>query len=407
MRASGRRASVIRRRLSNAPASRPVSTSGAARPGCRASRPRVATRRALSVVALSLLAPALAPALGAQGTDSARAAAAGAQGVTQSAAPAAQGAAQGAPQGAAQGAPQGGAARDSTPPSPADIQLQRERSLVAQGQVAAARALVDSVLAAAPVGSMTYASALYDRATLATSADSAEADYRRLTVDYPDSPRATDALLQLAQLELARGDRDQAAAHLDRITREQLPGQTGLQVARLDFQVGLAYFDLQDAARACAALAAARAAAPTTDVELRNRIDYNIGRCPRPAPPGSALANAPSPPASPSSPPAADSARRSGAHGAAPQGPRPSGGRRLRTPGYTVQVAAYPTHAAAAALVQRLSGRGYVARIDGTTPPFRVRIGRFATEAQADSAARSLARKGLEGFVTGAEPIRP
>jgi len=142
---------------------------------------------------------------------------------------------------------------------------------------------VDSVLATTPAASAAYASALYARASLATNADSAEDDYRRITVDYATSPRASDALLRLAQLELARGDRVQAADHLARLTREQLSGQSGITYARTELQVGLAYFDLQDLAHACAALAGARAAAPTTDVELRNRIDYNVQRCPRAA----------------------------------------------------------------------------------------------------------------------------
>jgi hypothetical protein len=171
----------------------------------------------------------------------------------------------------------------SGPQTGSDSTLQRVRSLVAQGQTTAARQLVDSLLAATPPGSMAYASVLYTRATLATNADSAEGDYRRVSVEYAASPRAADALLRLAQLELARGERTQAAAHLDRLTREQLPNQTGISFARTELQVGLAYFDLQDPTHACAALVAAHAAAPMTDVELRNRIDYNAQRCPAPA----------------------------------------------------------------------------------------------------------------------------
>jgi TolA-binding protein len=166
-----------------------------------------------------------------------------------------------------------------------DTALARVRSLVAQGQTGPARALVDSLLASTPTTSPTYASILYTRATLATNADSAEDDYRRVIVEYAASPRVADALLRLAQLELARGDREQAAAHLDRLTREQLPSQTGPTFARTELQVGLAYFDLQDTTKACAALGAARTAAPTGDVELSNRIDYNTQRCPPPAPP--------------------------------------------------------------------------------------------------------------------------
>lgn len=75
----------------------------------------------------------------------------------------------------------------------------------------------------------------------------------------------------------------------------------------------------------------------------------------------------------------------------------------MRMPGFTVQVAAYTTQAAAAQLVEKLAQRGYVARVFGTAAPFRVRIGRYATEGQADSAAVSLKRKGIGGFVARAE----
>ena len=124
---------------------------------------------------------------------------------------------------------------------PADSAIQRAQTLVAQGHTDQGRALVDSVLTTTPPTSAAYASALYARASLAINADSAEDDYRRITVEYATSPRASDALLRLAQLELARGDRVQAADHLARLTREQLSGQSGITYARTELQVGLAY----------------------------------------------------------------------------------------------------------------------------------------------------------------------
>jgi cell division septation protein DedD len=284
-----------------------------------------------------------------------------------------------------------------------DTALARVRSLVAQGQTGPARALVDSLLASTPTTSPTYASILYTRATLATNADSAEDDYRRVIVEYAASPRVADALLRLAQLELARGDREQAAAHLDRLTREQLPSQTGPTFARTELQVGLAYFDLQDTTKACAALGAARTAAPTGDVELSNRIDYNTQRCPPPAPPpGVASARDTTHNAAGAGHTAAKGAASAAASSRSGKtAGAESGG--ARTSGYTVQIAAYQTSAAAAALVKRLRDRGYVARIYGESPPFRVRVGHYAAEAQADSAARSLNRKGITGFVTPGE----
>jgi cell division septation protein DedD len=274
-------------------------------------------------------------------------------------------------------------------------------------------------LASTPATSPAYPSILYTRATLATNADSAEIDYRRVIVEYAASPQASDALLRLAQLELARGDRQQAAAHLGRLMREQLPNQMGIGFARTQLQVGLAYFDLQDTVHACAALIAAGVAVPASDVELRNRIDYNTKRCPKPGAGGAtttASADSGRKGAPAGSRGADSAAKTTAARGAAatpkpanrsgaPTGPAAAASatpRRVR-PGFTVQVAAYQTVNAAQALVDHLNTRGFVARIYGTAPPFRVRVGRFATENQADSAARSLKRKGVTGFVTPAE----
>jgi cell division septation protein DedD len=399
-----------------------------------------AVRGAALVSAMVLCANAVVAARGgAQGTDTTHAAA--------SATPA--NAAGTTPAPVAPGADAAQPAHDTTTVmSAADSGIQRAQAFVAQGHTDQGRSLVDSILAVTPPSSPAYASALYARASLATNADSAEDDYRRITVDYSTSPRVSDALLRLAQLELARGDRAQAADHLARLTREQLPGQSGVTYARTELQVGLAYFDLQDLAHACAALVGARNAAPTTDVELRNRIDYNIQRCPRAAfEPAPAAAASMSPPPAAASAAARDSARRAGerlarsradsavshkasaatttrpkANATAPAASPPasppsasaatppaaaSSATRRSAPGFTVQVAAYPTRAAAESLAAHLRERGYESRVFGTAAPFRVRVGRYPTEAAADAVERALKAKGMEGFVTAAEPANP
>ena len=89
----------------------------------------------------------------------------------------------------------------------ADSVFARARRLVASGNGAAGRLLVDSVLAATDPNTPQYADALYWRATLSTNGADAERDYRRIVVEYGASARSGDALLQLAQLESARGDR--------------------------------------------------------------------------------------------------------------------------------------------------------------------------------------------------------
>ena len=77
-------------------------------------------------------------------------------------------------------------------------------------------------------------------------------------------------------------------------------------------------------------------------------------------------------------------------------------------------MAAYDTREAAEQLVTRLSARGIVARmVPSTTAPYRVRVGRYATDAAASAAARELKDKGIVGFVTttdnetAATPVRP
>ena len=71
--------------------------------------------------------------------------------------------------------------------------------------------------------------------------------------------------------------------------------------------------------------------------------------------------------------------------------------------GYTVQIAAYNVKSQAQAMVDKLKKRGYDARVSGTSAPFRVRIGRYPTQAQANAVLRSLKAKQIEGFVVKAE----
>ncbi|HKW09494.1 MAG TPA: SPOR domain-containing protein, partial [Gemmatimonadaceae bacterium] len=64
------------------------------------------------------------------------------------------------------------------------------------------------------------------------------------------------------------------------------------------------------------------------------------------------------------------------------------------------QVAAYATKDSAESLVTKLGARGIVARVATSAKPFRVRIGHYATDAEATAATRELKGKGIEGFVT-------
>jgi cell division protein FtsN len=70
---------------------------------------------------------------------------------------------------------------------------------------------------------------------------------------------------------------------------------------------------------------------------------------------------------------------------------------------WSVQVAAYNVKSQADAAVARLKKNGYEARVDGTSAPFRVRIGKYATQGQASAVQRSLKAKKIDGFVVQAD----
>src|SRR5919109_691500 len=148
--------------------------------------------------------------------------------------------------------------------------------LVAEGRGDEGRAMVTRALAAAPEGSAGYVEALYWHAALASTAADAERDYKRIVIEYPASPRSESALVALAQLELARGDRAQAIRHLERVLREH---PTGPSRARASFWIARVHFDEGNFPRACARLEDSRRHTPTEAVEMRNQLEYYAQRC--------------------------------------------------------------------------------------------------------------------------------
>jgi cell division septation protein DedD len=270
------------------------------------------------------------------------------------------------------------------PTSNIDSVFARARQLVVNGNGAAGRLLLDSVVAATSPDSQTYADALYWRAALAATSADAERDYRRVIVEYPLSGHSGDALFQLAQIEAARGDRSAAALHLDRFLLENPTnterGRAGLLLVRTSFDAG-------DAQHACIALGRTLTEVPSEQVELRNQLDYYSPRC--------------------------ASVDTTKAAGAAPTGASPSAAKdTTRRPAaaeakgkYTLQVASYNSRVDAEKLASRLKARGFDARLVGATKVFRVRIGHYPTRAAATAAARELKAKKIDAFVTeiGAE----
>ena len=312
----------------------------------------------------------------------------------------------------------------------------RAQTLVNDGNAAAGRALVDSMIAVAQPGSNDYAEGVYWRAVLAATAADAEMDYRRIIVDYPNSPRVEDALIRLAQLEIARGNYDGALRHLGRLASEHPESPAR---ARAGYWTARAMFDKNDVQGGCIAIADALSRTSESDTELRNQINYLNQRCAgvslSPAPvttspvvtdpttsPPAAILPAPAPaavvPAAPVASPV-DSATRTVPERVTPSVAdpvrvtppviKPAAEPSVSRPAasgekvWSVQVAAYNVKSQADAMMARLKRSGYEARVDGTVAPFRVRIGKYATQSQASAVQRSLKAKQLTGFVVQAD----
>ena len=310
---------------------------------------------------------------------------------------------------------------------PIDPVFVRAQALVSDGNGVAGRALIDSMLAATPPNAPLYPQGLFWRATLASNAADAESDYKHIVVDYPLAPQAEDALLRLAQLELARGDRDGALSHLQRIPRDYPRSKS---LARANYWTARVLFEKNDIPNACVANANALSEASTDEIELRNQIQYQGQRCPStttlvasvktPVIDATIPTQSAAPPPSIPSTKAVDSvdpgiksvdtvpakAVLPEVAASKPATPEVAASKTETSPArstkYSVQVAAYNHKADAQKLASSLVKRGYQARVDGDTIPFRVRIGRYSTAGDAEKALEKIKAKHMAGFVVRA-----
>lgn len=303
-------------------------------------------------------------------------------------------------------------AQSQTPtiPTAADSVFARARQLVERGNGAAGRLLVDSMLTVAIPDTPAYGEALYWRATFATTSADAERDFRTVIVDYPLSPRTGDALLQLSNLEIARGDRQAAITHLDRFLlenpRHAERNRAGMSLVRLQF-------DQNELQRGCIVLGRTLREIPPDNVELRNQLDYFSPRCAgvdtnrvvaavdtvvkpdatKPAA-GKATTAKTTPPKTSNTKPSATKPSTAKPAAAKPEAnvdsaaappPKPAGR-------FTLQVAAYSSRDLAESLANKLRARDLDARVvPGENPTrFRVRIGRYATRAAATAAQKQI-----------------
>jgi cell division septation protein DedD len=298
----------------------------------------------------------------------------------------------------------------------------RVQRLASDGNAAAGRALVDSVLGAEKEGSPAYVNALFARASIAESADAARKDYLRIALDFSISPRAEDALLRLAQLEIARGDRAAAKQYLERLALEHPAGSSRAQGA---YWLGRVLLDDGAVGPACASLAEAKARVAPSDVELANQVTYYSRPCAafRHAADSAhadsadkvlkaaradsvARADSISKAAAAEAKAAAAAAKKTAKAAPKKQPPKKEAPKPAPSDakggGWSAQVAAYDTQEEAERLAKKLNDRGYETRVTNEKP-FRVRIGRYTRRADAIDLVAKLKDAKIAAIVVEAE----
>ena len=277
----------------------------------------------------------------------------------------------------------------NVPSAAPDSVYRRAQRMASEGNTAGARALVDSMLAGSPEGSALYADALFWRATLAESAEQARRDYLRLAIEYSRSARAEDALLRLAQIDLAKGDHAGAKKHLDRLSLEHPGGAVRAQAA---YWMGRVLFEEGAMSEGCAFLADARARVSDSEVELTRQISYYARQCVNVQMANSAPVDSMAHTATRMGKPADASPEKNLGKSIAP-----------RALTWSAQVAAYPNREDADRLASVLRKRGYAARVT-SAQPYRVRIGRFTKRSDALLVVRQLKDAKMMAIVVEERP---
>jgi SPOR domain len=240
--------------------------------------------------------------------------------------------------------------------------IRHQALVVAQTRPDSARAMVRRLLASLAPSDSLYPGVLLTASRLASDAPTVATYLQRVVIEYGRSVWADSALLLLAQLDFAQGQPSATVRDVERMERDYPDSPLRPRAA---FWGARAYFDLKDDPRGCALVQQALAGAGD-DVEFKNQVLFYAARCSGGPPSGGGAGT-----------PVSDSAR------AAP-GP----------PTYSVQVLAVGSAPQVDDVLSRLKVMGFEARVvRDTSGLFKVRVGRYATRAEAQRAERVLKAK--------------
>jgi cell division septation protein DedD len=275
-----------------------------------------------------------------------------------------------------------------------------------EGRGDSARIKVQHLLATTPSTDSLYPQIVYTQAMVSSDAAEMRRQLQRVAVEFPASSWADDALLRLVQLDFASGSLAGAARNLEKI-RQDYPDSPLLPQAA--YWAARTYFDQKNPQVACRWLADGLAAS-RGNVELQNQLGYLNQRCSSIPTDSTIVASRDSQPASP--PAGTDTSTRPGQPTTTPMNtpalppasPAPvrSDSVRVDTVAqqpparagrFKIQVTAVRTAVAAEATAARIKARGLSATTTQEGGLYKVRVGSYATRAEAVAAVPEVKAK--------------
>lgn len=322
-------------------------------------------------------------------------------------------------------------------PAPAaaqsDPRLEAAIALAQEGRRDSAQAAVAAILRTTTPADQLYPEVLYTSALLMTDADSMRRTLQKVVVEHSLSAWADNALLQLAELDFAGGNLPAAMRDLERL-RTDFPQSDVFPEAA--FWAARTYFDARQENPGCEWVGMGLARVSDSAFAVRDQLQTFARRCPATV---LAQGSAKAPPAAPrdtivlaraDTTAKADRADTTGGMGKAdttakadttdkvgktdsvaaalPPPARDPGvlvarldtskatpapappSTRAHAPVYRVQIVAAPTAAAAEGPAQRARAAGLEVRTVNEGGLYKVRVGSYATRAEASAAARTL-----------------
>jgi cell division septation protein DedD len=289
-----------------------------------------------------------------------------------------------------------------------------------EGQGDSARLKVQRLLTATAPSDTLYPQIVYTQAMVANDAAEMRRQLQRVAVEHSSSSWADDALLRLVQLDYASANLDGAARNLERI-RLDYPDSPLLPQSA--YWAARTYFDQKKPELACRWIAQGMAAS-TGSVEVQNQLGYLNQRCGQFAragaqqpgetlpsgaapldsqrvvaalPPDTARPTAAPPDSVRTSPPVSPSVPVPRQPAVPPEPPKTDSVTAVKQPApgvhYRVQITAVRSATTARSLATKLKSRGFNPITVEEGGLFKVRVGNYATKAEAVAAVPEIKAK--------------